>query len=271
MIGADDAKDPPFSAPVHGIEPSVDGITGEQFASSDGVTEPSPFEAERLDLAEDERLPWLESDDDNAVPPVDTGRIVGFAGLSLIALAAIVGGIWWASHRHSADQIAAADGSTIAAPATPYKEAPKKPGGKTFDGTGDTSFAVSQGQTRQAKLGVGATTPVAVHSAAAKPGIDLGPKAGANAEVAVPPAAATDTAGIGVQVGAFSTAAGAEAAWTRLSARYDALAKVHHRVVEGKADIGTVYRLQAVSPDNSAANALCSGLKAAGLACQVKG
>jgi hypothetical protein len=46
---------------------------------------------------------------------------------------------------------------------------------------------------------------------------------------------------------------------------------VKHRVVQGSADIGTVYRLQAVAPDAAAANALCSQLKAAGIACQVKG
>jgi hypothetical protein len=41
-------------------------------------------------------------------------------------------------------------------------------------------------------------------------------------------------------------------------------------VVEGQADIGTVYRLQAITADAGAAHALCSQLKAAGLACQVK-
>ena len=41
-------------------------------------------------------------------------------------------------------------------------------------------------------------------------------------------------------------------------------------VVEGKADIGTVYRLQALAGDASGANDLCSRLKAAGVACQVK-
>jgi hypothetical protein len=41
-------------------------------------------------------------------------------------------------------------------------------------------------------------------------------------------------------------------------------------VVEGKADIGTVYRLQAVAGNASAANELCGKLKRAGGACQVK-
>ncbi|MDR2858363.1 MAG: SPOR domain-containing protein, partial [Novosphingobium sp.] len=48
------------------------------------------------------------------------------------------------------------------------------------------------------------------------------------------------------------------------------LAGLRHRVIEGRADIGTVYRLQAVPGDAAAAQALCARLKAAGLACQVK-
>jgi len=40
--------------------------------------------------------------------------------------------------------------------------------------------------------------------------------------------------------------------------------------VEGEADIGTVYRLQAVAGDAASANRLCSALKGDGVACQVK-
>ncbi|MCX7285117.1 MAG: SPOR domain-containing protein, partial [Novosphingobium sp.] len=43
-----------------------------------------------------------------------------------------------------------------------------------------------------------------------------------------------------------------------------------HRVIEGKADIGTVHRLQAVAADGAAADALCRRLQAGGLKCQVK-
>ena len=43
-----------------------------------------------------------------------------------------------------------------------------------------------------------------------------------------------------------------------------------HRAVEGKADIGTVYRLQAIAADLGAATALCNKLQGEGLKCQVK-
>ncbi len=52
-----------------------------------------------------------------------------------------------------------ADGSLIEAPAQAYKEKPENPGGKTFEGTGDTSYAVSEGETRSVQLGEGKDTP----------------------------------------------------------------------------------------------------------------
>ena len=54
------------------------------------------------------------------------------------------------------------------------------------------------------------------------------------------------------------------------SQQYEPLAELKHRVVQGEADIGTVYRLQAVTSDLAAAKKLCQDLKAAGLNCQVK-
>lgn len=219
-----------------------------------------PLETEELDLDdEDERLPWLEADDEDYEEEegVDTGRLVGFVFMALALLGAAVGGMWWYTHRDS-DPALTADGSTIEAPAEPYKQAPDNPGGKTFDGTGDTSFAVSEGQSRPAKLGEGDAAPVAMP--------------------APPPSAATSSAskpapvasGVGVQVGAFSSQASAEAAWSRMAQQYSALSGLQHRVQQGQADIGTVYRLQAVAGDAAAAQALCGKLKAAGLACQVK-
>jgi hypothetical protein len=223
------------------------------------------FESERLDLAEEERLPWLESadDDDDGGDGADTGKLVAFLLGGLVLLGALVGGIWWMTHRGEPQELQA-DGSVIQAPATPYKEAPKDPGGKTFAGTGDTSFAVSEGQTRAVKLGEGEAAP--------KPSVDLGakPATSSSAAAVAKPTAAAPT-GVGVQVGAYTSQATAEAGWTRLSQQNGSiLSGVQHRIVEGRADIGTVYRLQAVLGDASAANALCDRLKAAGVACQVK-
>ncbi len=213
-----------------------------------------------LDLDEDDRLPWLESaegDYDDA--GVDSARVFGFALAGIVALAALIGAIWWVGHR-TPDPALVADGSTIAAPSEAYKEAPKNPGGKTFAGTGDTSYAVSQGKDSAGHLTGGGAVP--------KPSVDTGtpaPRPGPVAAVAVPAGG-----GVGVQVGAYGSQASAEAGWARLVGQSSALSGVSHRVVEGNADIGKVFRLQAVAGDDAAANALCGKLKAAGVACQVK-
>ena len=231
----------------------------------------------QLALEDDERLPWLDADDDDTVQEADGGRILGLVILGLIALATIVGGIWWSTNRNP-DPTLVADGSTIPAPGEAYKEAPKNPGGKTFDGTGNTAFAVSEGQDRPARLGE--APPPASAAGTARPGFDLGkgpaggppPTAGkAPAAIASAPAAAAAPAGgPAVQVGAYSSRASAEAGWSRLNQQYSALSGQRYRIVEGTADIGTVFRLQAVPGDAAAAQALCGRLKSAGLACQVK-
>jgi SPOR domain len=222
----------------------------------DGESE--PLETERLALEDgEERLPWLESssdEDDSEFEGGDGTRMLGFFVMGLVALGVLVGAIWWATHR-GPDPKLVADGSTIAAPAGPYKEAPKDPGGKTFDGTGDSSFAVSEGQTRPGKLVDAAPVPSPAPTATVEP-------------AAAAPAAA---GGVGVQVGAFSSKATAETGWSTLVGQAGGvLSGVSHRVIEGKADNGTIFRLQAVTGDAGAASALCSKLKAKGIACQVK-
>ncbi len=253
-----------------------------------------------------ERLPWLEADDDAyELERPDNGRVLGFALLGLVGLIALIGGIWWATHRQSSDKLVA-DGSTVAAPSQPYKILPTEPGGKTFDGTGDSAFVVSEGQSRPAKLGeTGAAMPSAVTSGAAAPSVDIASKPAATtplaaskpswptpvesikplapaaktpaaaaartpvAPVATPVAAAVSRGPV-VQVGAYSTRAAAEAGWGKLMGRSAALSGQRHQIVEGQADFGRVFRLQVISGDSGSANALCGKLKGSGIACQVK-
>ncbi len=234
--------------------------TGDDPELAGGANGADPRQPVELELGDDDvRLPWLEADDDEDEPAAaGAGQLVGLVLLGLLVLAAVGAGVWWLSQRNDRPE-AVADGGVIEAPAEPYKQAPDDPGGKTFQGTGDTSFAIAKGQTRPARLDDQAEpkeaaptpTPESKRSAAAA---KTSPSAG----------------GVGVQVGAYSRAAPAEEAWTRLSQQYEALSGLPHRVVEGRADIGTVYRLQAVAADAAAARALCARLKAAGLACQVK-
>jgi hypothetical protein len=218
---------------------------------------------EQFALADaDERLPWLESDDDDHEQQgVDSGRIVAFAAVGLLAVVLLLGALYLFT-RDSADGELVADGSTIAAPDEPYKTRPEDPGGRQVEGTGDTSFEVAEGQQVEGRIDAGGV-PV--------PSIDR-EQAGAPTFAPTGTAAAPSTpaGGVGVQVGAYSTRAQAEAGWSQLAGRFEALQGRGHRVLEGTADSGTIYRLQAVAGSAAEADTLCRGIKAAGGDCQVK-
>ena len=238
--------------------------------------ETAPAAPPRLGLGDsDERLPWLESADD--IDPdegFDSGRIVGFVMLGLVALAMIVGAVWFTSHRGAGE----ADGSLIRAEQGDYKVAPENPGGKKFAGTGDTSYAVAQGETRSGTIAGEGEPPAPGFGATATPAPTAAPKPSASASATPSPKAsasasaapAASGSGVGIQVAAYTSAADAEAGWSALAARHDALSGFKHRVVEGQAEFGRVFRLQAVAGDVAAANALCGKLKAVGQGCQVK-
>lgn len=224
--------------------PREDGLGG------DGLTGDDEFEAnERLALAdEDERLPWLESDDDYEEQGVDTGRVIAFVLVALLALAAILGAGWYFLGDRTSGT-AVADGSTIEAPDEPYKTRPEDPGGREVAGTGDMSFAVAEGEHTEARI-------------APQPAIDLDQS----------DAEASESSGrVGVQVGAYSSRATAQTGWSELNRRHgEILSGVSHRIVEGTVDGATVYRLQAVAGSESAAESLCDRLKGSGADCQVK-
>lgn len=212
-------------------------------------------EAEVGELAlDDERLPWLESADyEDDEPRVDAGRIVGFVILALLVLAILLGGGWYLLKGRGNPEIVA-DGSTIEAPEGPYKEKPEDPGGRIAEGTGDVAPAVGLGQSREGRLAQEQEVPA--------------PRA-TNTEASSSSDGEADT-GVAVQVGAFSTRETAQRGWATLTRQTEALSGVRHRIVEGRADIGTVYRLQAMASDVAAAERLCDALQADGVACQVK-
>ena len=252
--GGQDHLEEPFGSADHSAETSYEGET---------AFEQPP----QLALGDDDvRLPWLEGDDDDLEDERGSGFGQGMllVLLGLAAIGVLVGGLFWAT-RDKGDEQLVADGGVIAAPKQPYKVKPANPGGEVVAGTGDTSFAVAEGKSSQVQIDGKDETP--------KPGFDTAPKREpepkASGSVAVPPAAPAPS-GVGVQVGAYSSKVAAEAGWNALKTQYSALSGVSHRIVQGQADIGTVYRLQAVPGDLAAAKALCSGMKTAGLSCQVK-
>jgi len=231
----------------------------QRFWSDDESKAPAR-EAETTQFAfggREEQLPWLDSGEDDREQGVDTGRLVGFALVIFAALGLGLGGFWW-FNRDASDSALVADGSTIAAPEGPIKTRPDDPGGRTFEGTGDSSFAVGEGQSREGVL-----------ASESAPASTMDPVAGAGAPTSAP-APLPAPSGVGVQVGAYSSRAAAEQGWSELVRRHSALQGVPHRVIEGDADIGKVFRLQAVASGRSAADSLCGRIRAGGGSCQVK-
>lgn len=258
-ISDTDREDPreEFEAPESTGAETPEPLAGDPAMDTDDVEAPP-----QLELGDDDvRLPWLEGDDEEFEDNrAGSGQGLLLALLGLLALGLIAGGLWWVMRDKPDEQLVAA-GGVIAAPDEPFKVKPENPGGEVVAGTGDTSFAVAEGQSRQVRID-GREQQVGPNAAAT-------PKP--EAPAALPAAAsAAPAGGVGVQVGAYSSKEAAEAGWNALKTQYPALSAVSHRVLQGQADIGTVYRLQAVPGDLAAAKALCSGMKGAGLSCQVK-
>lgn len=228
-----------------------------------------------LGLSDTDSLPWLESDDEEEdAGGLDTSQILLFAAGLVALLGVVVAGVWYVTNRAATSEVVA-DGSVIPAPEGPIKERPEDPGGKTFDSTGNVAPVVGEGGSRP---GVVAETPLPPLPGGTPGGPMAGQPAAAPSAAPTKPVAAASpaagqapaTGGVGVQLAAYGTRARAEQGWSDAQRRTDALKGIKYRVVEGKVDIGTVYRLQAVVGSRGEADSLCRALKADGVDCQVK-
>jgi len=206
----------------------------------------------------DERLPWLEGEEEDDEPEFDRGRIMAVAFALLLFLLVLVGVAWWLWAGRGAQELAA-DGSVIEAPDGPYKVRPRNAGGREVLGTGDTSFAVAEGVRVEGQVASNAPPPPPPAAAgAAEPATGEAATGGAQ----VP--------GVGVQIGAYPTREAAQAGWSQMSSRLELLRGRGHRILEGRVDSGPVFRLQVVAESEGAARQLCAMLRQEGGDCQVK-
>lgn len=231
----------------------------------------------RLDLDDEDRLPWLEpAIDDEAEERISPLRLLGLILLGLALIGAVVAGVWWMQNRNGAG--GAGEGQLIAAPTQDYKIAANEADAKKFDGEGDASFAASEGVARDGRIDASRVpeapiTKTAPAPAAAAPAAPNKPAQSVTTrvtdETSARPADAPRAAAGGamIQLGAYGSASGAKDAWSKLSKRFAYLAPLAMTVEPAQVGGGTVYRLRASA--GGQAGTVCGKLKVAGESCIV--
>lgn len=239
--------------------------------------------ADRIDLRDEDRLPWLETVEPDDEPRPGPARGIALGVLALVLVAALAAGFaFWRQSRG-----AQGGGALIAAEVGSYKVRPDDPGGLKVEGEGDAAIATSAG----ARAGTGAVdlkavpeAPVA--SASVRPAAQPTPAAGRNAVaqvpvsggrlVAAPPMARARGAGSGgsgggslVQLGAYPSEAMANASWGTFAKRFGYLAAFGKSVEKAEVNGRKVYRLRVNAGSANQAADICGKLRVAGEGCFV--
>ena len=231
------------------------------------------FARGRLDLDDEERLPWLEpgieDEEQEGLSPV---RLLGFILCALVLLGGVVAGVWLLKNRSTGG----GEGKLIAAPAGDYKVPANEADAKKFEGEGDASFAASEGVVRDGRIDpsrvpeapVIPTAPAKPRQAApGKPAQSVTTRVADETNVRPATSQPARTGGAVIQLGAYGSQSGARDAWTRLSKRFAYLAPLTMSVEPTEVGGSTLYRLRATA--GAQANTLCGRLKVAGESCLV--
>ncbi|HEX7872432.1 MAG TPA: SPOR domain-containing protein [Sphingobium sp.] len=236
-----------------------------------------------LNLDENDRLPWLEPaeeiDEGRGVAPA---RILGLVVLGLALLAVIVGGGYWLKNR----QTDAGEAKLIPAQGGDYKIPANDTDGKNFKGTGDTSYATSEGVDTDGKVDASRIAEAPMEGVSrgsiakdAPKGDTPGAKPAAKVSAPVKdetklakvaaPSGASAAGGAMIQLGAYGSEAVAKDSFKKLAKRFDYLAALGSTVEKAEVGGSTVYRLRAGAGTAANASTLCGRLKVAGENCIV--
>ncbi|MGK2908862.1 MAG: SPOR domain-containing protein [Sphingobium sp.] len=245
----------------------------------------SDYARGNLDLDDEDRLPWLEpadrEDDSEGVSPL---KLLAFIVTGLIALGAIVWGVYWLQNRPMPG-LPGGDVQVIAAPPGDYKVAASEADAKKFAGEGDAAFAASEGVDRDGRIDASRVPEAPVTAGAAPVSVDASrvstaskPSSQFSAPVAdatrgaasnATPAKGAKSSGAMIQLGAYGSQSSAKDAWGRLSKRFDYLATLGTSVETVQVGSTTLYRLRAAAGTASQAGAICGRLRVAGESCLV--
>jgi hypothetical protein len=231
-------------------------------------------------VADEDRLPWLETVEEEYVERRSFGRVLLF--LLILVVLLVIGALayrWYDQQRGGTG-----NGQLIEAPQGDYKVKPQEPGGMKVEGQGDTVFTTSQGAESNASINVGGLPEDPVEGKAAPQQRAEAPGS-RTAKIEVPAAAkvtptrapaqpvARGNAGGGsgslIQLGAFPNEGGANTAWARLSKRFGYLAPLGKSVERAEKDGKAIFRLRVNAGSNGQAREICGRLKVAGESCFV--
>lgn len=233
--------------------------------------------SDEYEVRDEDRLPWLETVDDDYNQGTPIVRIALFVLLGLAVIAALILGSYWLKNRPRSS----GNGALIAAQEGDYKVKPDTPGGMKVEGEGDTAFATSEGKSAgNASIDLKAMPEAPIAGKPAKAGAttkNAGAVPPSSGKLTAPKpmtmpgakAAAGTSGGALVQLGSFPDAASANAAWARASKRFAYLAPLGKSVEQASVNGKTVYRLRVNAGSASQASELCGKLKIAGEACFV--
>lgn len=228
----------------------------------------------------DDRLPWLETADEEYDEGQKRGRVFLYVFIALLLAGLVILGYYYVRQH----QGQAGNGELIKAPAADYKVKPDEPGGMKVEGQGDAVFATSQGAASNASINVGALPEAPIEGKAAPKGSAGAASGTKSAKLAMPgatragpnaPAAVASAPALGggsgslVQLGAFPNEAGANVAWARLSKRFAYLAPLGKSVERAQVGDKSVFRLRVNAGSNGQAREICGKLKVAGENCFV--
>ena len=244
------------------------------------MTSGSGSETGTAGIAEEDRLPWLESADDDFKEGPSPLRIVGL----IIAALVLVAGTVWVFTSFRGNGGTTGSGEMIEAAEGDYKVKPDQPGGMKVEGEGDTVFRTSEGAGQTGSIDTRAVPETPVNGQVAKPAPKSGPGTAQvvtevpassgrltaqTPSVDLPKATASGGGGSIVQLGSFPNEAAANSAWAMVSKRFAYVAALGKSVERAEVAGNTVYRLRVNAGSAGNAASLCGRLQVAGEACFV--